>query len=235
MEPTIDIRRHDERFHTRIDWLDSWHSFSFSGHHDPANVNHGLLLVHNDDTVAPGAGFPSHSHRDMEIVTWVLDGELRHQDSAGNDAVIRPGLAQRMSAGTGITHSEFNASRHEPVHFLQMWVPPDAGGIEPGYQEAEVANALAGGDLVKIAAGTGDAALHIHQRDAALWIAQTGPNGSVTVPDAVHAHVFVARGDATLDGATALARGDAARLTGAGERPVRAGADGADIVIWATA
>jgi quercetin 2,3-dioxygenase len=235
MEPTIDIRRHDERFHTRVDWLDSWHSFSFSGHYDPANVNHGLLLVHNDDTVAPGAGFPSHSHRDMEIVTWVLDGELRHQDSAGNDAVIRPGLAQRMSAGTGITHSEFNASRHEAVHFLQMWVPPDVGGIEPGYQEAEVANALAGGDLVKIASGADDAALHIHQRGASLWIAQAPPNGVVTVPDAPHAHVFVARGDARLDGTTELGTGDAARLTGAGARPVRAGDDGADIVIWATA
>jgi redox-sensitive bicupin YhaK (pirin superfamily) len=235
MEPTIDIRRHDERFHTRVDWLDSWHSFSFSGHYDPANVNHGLLLVHNDDTVAPGAGFPSHSHRDMEIVTWVLDGELRHQDSAGNDAVIRPGLAQRMSAGTGITHSEFNASRHEPVHFLQMWVPPDVGGIEPGYQEAEVANALADGDLVKIASGADDAALHIHQRGATLWNAQARPNGAVTVPDAPHAHVFVARGDAQLDGTIELGTGDAARLTGAGARPLRAGDDGADIVIWATA
>jgi redox-sensitive bicupin YhaK (pirin superfamily) len=234
MGPTIDIRRHDERFHTRIDWLDSWHSFSFGGHHDPANVNHGLLLVHNDDTVAPGAGFPTHSHRDMEIVTWVLEGELRHHDSAGNDAVIRPGLAQRMSAGTGITHSELNASRHEPVHFLQMWVPPDVGGIEPGYQEAEVATALAGGGLVKIAGGTDDAALHIHQRGASLWIAQADPDRVVTVPDAPHTHVFVARGDARLDGTTRLDTGDAARLTGAGELPVRAGDDGADIVIWAT-
>src|SRR3954467_15837120 len=233
MEPKIDIRRHDDRFHTRIDWLDSWHSFSFSGHYDPANVSHGLLLVHNDDTVAPGAGFPSHSHRDMEIVTWVLDGELRHQDSAGSDAGIRPGLAQRTSAGTGITHSEFNASRHEPVHFLQMWVPPDVGGIEPGYQEAEVAHALASGELVKIADGGDDAALHIHQAGASLWIAQAPAHGSVTVPDALHAHVFVARGDARLE-STDLGTGDAARLTGAGERPVVAGDDGAEIVIWAT-
>jgi quercetin 2,3-dioxygenase len=233
MEPKVDIRRGHDRFHTRIDWLDSWHSFSFSGHYDPANVSHGLLLVHNDDTVAPGAGFPSHSHRDMEIVTWVLDGELRHQDSAGSDAVIRPGLAQRMSAGTGITHSEFNASRHEPVHFLQMWVPPDIGGIEPGYQEAEVANALAGGELVKIAGGGDDAALHIHQAGASLWIAQAPAHGAVTVPDALHAHVFVARGAARLD-STELAAGDAARLTGAGERAVEAGDDGAEIVIWAT-
>jgi redox-sensitive bicupin YhaK (pirin superfamily) len=235
MDPTIDIRRRDERFHTRIDWLDSWHSFSFSGHYDPANVGHGLLLVHNDDTVAAGAGFPSHSHRDMEIVTWVLDGELRHRDSAGSDAVIRPGLAQRMSAGTGITHSEFNASRHEPVHFLQMWVPPDVGGIEPGYQEAEVANALASGELVKIAGGGDDAALHIHQNGASLWIAQAPAHGMVTVPDALHAHVFVARGDARFDGSTDLAAGDAVRLTAAGTRTVEAGDDGAEVVIWATA
>lgn len=234
MEPTVDIRRHDQRFHTRIDWLDSWHSFSFGGHHDPTNVSHGLLLVHNDDTVAAGAGFPSHSHRDMEIVTWVLDGELRHQDSAGNDAVIRPGLAQRMSAGTGITHSEFNASRQEPVHFLQMWVPPDVGGIEPGYQEAEVADALAGGELVKIAGGDDDAALHIHQAGAALWIAQAPARGTLTVPTARHAHVFVARGDARLDGTIELGLGDAARITGAATPRVEAGDDGAEIVIWAT-
>ncbi len=235
MDPSIDIRRHDERFHTKIDWLDSWHSFSFSGHYDPANVNHGLLLVHNDDTVAPGAGFPSHSHRDMEIVTWVLSGELQHRDSAGNDAVIRPGLAQRMSAGTGITHSEFNASRREPVHFLQMWVPPDVGGIEPGYQEAEVANALATGELVKIAGGGDDSALHIHQQGASLWIAQAPPGAAVTVPDALHAHVFVARGDARLDGDAALETGDAARLTSASGHDLVAGVDGAEVVVWATA
>jgi quercetin 2,3-dioxygenase len=234
MGTIIDVREPGQRLHTTLDWLDSWHSFSFGGHHDPANVGHGLLLVHNDDTVAPGAGFPSHSHRDMEIVTWVLDGELQHRDSAGNDAVIRPGLAQRMSAGTGITHSEFNASRHERVHFLQMWVPPDRAGIEPGYQESEVTRALAGGGLVKIAGGGGDAALHIHQAGASLWIAQAPPRGAVTVPDAQHAHVFVARGDARLDGDLDLGAGDAARLTGAGEVPVDAGTEGAEIVIWAT-
>ena len=130
--------RAEDRLHTTLDWLDSWHSFSFGHHYDPANVNHGLLIVHNDDTVAPGRGFGMHSHRDMEIVTWVLEGELRHRDSEGNDAVIYPGLAQRMSAGTGITHSEWNASEVEPVHFLQMWVPPDVTGAPAGYQEADV-------------------------------------------------------------------------------------------------
>ena len=233
--PTVDVRRHDERFHTRIDWLDSWHSFSFSGHYDPANVGHGLLLVHNDDTVAPGSGFPSHSHRDMEIVTWVLDGALRHRDSAGNDAVIRPGLAQRMSAGTGITHSEFNASATEPVHFLQMWVPPDVSGITPGYQEAEVGDALASGALVPVAGGHADSALHLHQAGATLWIARPGPGADLAVPDARHAHVFVARGSAELEGAGTLTTGDAARLVDAGAPAVTAGPDGAEVVIWATA
>ncbi len=234
MGATIDIRRAAERFHTRIDWLDSWHSFSFSSHYDPNNVNHGLLLVHNDDTVTGGGGFPNHSHRDMEIVTWVLEGELRHRDSQGSDAVIYPGLAQRMSAGTGITHSEFNASRHERVHFLQMWVPPDVQGVTPGYQDVDVATELATGALVKIAGGGDDAALHINQAGAELWIAQAPAHHFLTVPDAAHVHLFVACGGATLDATEALATGDAARLTDAGTRSLGTGPDGAEIVIWAT-
>jgi redox-sensitive bicupin YhaK (pirin superfamily) len=174
-----------------------------------------------------------HSHRDMEIVTWVLDGELRHRDSQGNDAVIYRGLAQRMSAGTGITHSEWNASQYEPVQFLQMWVPPDVNGIRPGYQEAVVGPELDRGELVKIAGGD-DAALQLHQAGATLWIARAPANAEVTVPDAAHVHLFVARGDAAFDGTIALAIGDAARLTDAGARAIVAGADGAEIVIWAT-
>lgn len=235
MGATTDIRRAGDRFHTRIDWLDSWHSFSFSNHYDPNNVNHGLLLVHNDDTVTGGSGFPNHSHRDMEIVTWVLDGELRHRDSQGNDAVIYPGLAQRMSAGTGITHSEFNASAHEAVHFLQMWVPPDVQGVTPGYQEVDVKEQLATGALVNVAGGSDDSALHLNQAGAELWIAHAPAQAALTVPDAPHVHVFVARGDASLDTTESLATGDAARLTDAGTRRLDVGSDGAEIVIWATA
>ena len=130
---TIDIRRADERFTTKLDWLDSKHSFSFGPHFDPANTHHGLLLVNNDDVVKGGAGFGTHPHRDMEIVTWVLSGELEHHDSAGNHGVIYPGLAQRMSAGTGIDHSEHNHNADLDVHFLQMWGRPDAEGVTPGY------------------------------------------------------------------------------------------------------
>src|SRR5215831_9634328 len=130
---TIEVRDAKSRFHTRLDWLDSWHSFSFAEHYDRSNTHFGLLLVNNDDVIRGGGGFGAHSHRDMEIVTWVLSGELEHRDSTGTVGLITPGLAQRMSAGAGIRHSEMNASRNADVHLVQMWVLPDTEGIEPGY------------------------------------------------------------------------------------------------------
>jgi redox-sensitive bicupin YhaK (pirin superfamily) len=136
--PTIDVRPAAGRPHTDIGWLDSHHSFSFGGHYDPANTHHGLLLVSNDDRVAPGTGFDTHPHRDMEIITWVLEGELEHKDTLANRGIIYPGLAQRMSAGTGIWHSEKNPSRTEPVHFVQMWVLPDREGTDPSYQQHDI-------------------------------------------------------------------------------------------------
>ena len=151
----IDVRRANDRFHTAIDWLDSWHSFSFSSHYDPANVGHGLLLVSNDDRVAPGQGFGAHAHQDMEIVTWVLEGALAHQDSAGHSGIITPGIAQRMSAGTGIRHSEMNANADEPVHFVQMWVRPDTAGIEPGYEQVDISDRLTPGELVAVSSCSG--------------------------------------------------------------------------------
>ncbi len=219
---TVDIRRADDRFHTRIDWLDSRHSFSFGPHRDPRNVNHGLLIVSNDDVVAPGGGFGRHPHNDMEIVTWVLQGELEHRDSAGNHGVIYPGLAQRMSAGTGIWHSEMNASATEPVHFVQMWVVPDTVGVEPGYQQTDVNEALESGELVVVASGSENAAITINQADATMRVARLQPGGSVTLPDNHYVHVFVARGQGELagadagtgsDSATRLLTGDAARIT----------------------
>src|SRR6184192_430199 len=131
-ESAIDVRRGDSRYRTHTGWLDSRHSFSFGNHYHPENTHHGLLLVSNDDVVKPGSGFMTHPHQDMEIVTWVLEGELEHQDTLGNKDVIYPGLAQRMSAGTGIWHSEMNPSGNAPVHFVQMWVLPDTERIDPG-------------------------------------------------------------------------------------------------------
>src|SRR3954465_11296106 len=148
---TIAIQRAADRFHTYIDWLHSKHSFNFGGHYREGENGHGLLLVNNDDKVAPGGGFGTHGHRDMEIVTWVLDGTLEHRDSEGNHGVLYPGLAQRMSAGSGIRHSEMNPSPDLPVHFVQMWVLPDTTGIRPGYQQLDINDELAKGGLVPIA------------------------------------------------------------------------------------
>jgi redox-sensitive bicupin YhaK (pirin superfamily) len=233
--PTIDVRRAAERFHTAIGWLDSHHSFSFGRHYDPANQHHGLLLVHNDDVVRAGAGFTTHPHRDMEIVTWVLDGELEHRDSEGNHGVLYPGLAQRMSAGTGILHSEMNASRDVDVHFVQMWVLPDTESIAPSYAQLDVNAPLARGGLVPIASGRGhDGAVSIHQRGAVLWGGRLHAGEAVAVPDDRHVHVYIARGEAALEGAGPLLTGDAARLTGAGSPTLTAGPEGAEVLVWAT-
>src|SRR4051812_14786747 len=207
---TVDVRLADSRFHTDTDWLDSWHSFSFGGHYDPDNTHHGLLLVLNDDLIAGGGAFGTHPHRDMEIVTWVLDGTLEHRDSEGNHGIITPDVAQRMSAGSGIRHSEANASGDEPLHLLQMWVPPDTRGIAPSYEQTDVSGDLKPDALFPLASGReNDAAIRIHQRDATLWIGRLTPGATVTVRDAPFVHVFIARGSATLAQAGELATGDA--------------------------
>ena len=236
MIPQIDIRRADERFATKIDWLDSKHSFSFGPHFDPDNTGHGLLLVSNDDTVRAGTGFDTHPHRDMEIITWVLSGELEHKDSERNRGIIYPGLAQRMSAGTGIWHSEINASPDTDVHFVQMWVPPDTESIDPGYQQLDINDQLAKGGLVPIASGKGhDAAIAIHQRDAVLWGGRLHAGETVAIPDDRHVHVFVPIGSAEFEQVGALDTGDAVRLTDAGGLELTAGVEGAEVLIWATA
>jgi redox-sensitive bicupin YhaK (pirin superfamily) len=225
------------RLHTEIDWLNSYHSFSFGEHYDPANTHHGLLLVSNDDRVAPGRGFGTHGHRDMEIVTWVLDGSLRHEDSIGTSDVISPGLAQRMSAGSGIRHSEMNANATEPVHFVQMWVPPDTEGLTPDYEQRDVSDRLATGELFALASGgrQPDAAITIHQRDATLWVGRTGAGQEIVVPEAPFVHVFVARGDAAFTGRLEeglLEAGDAVRLAGEEPLTLRAGAEGVEVIVW---
>jgi quercetin 2,3-dioxygenase len=242
LRPQVDIRRASERFTTRLGWLDSKHSFSFGRHYDPANTHHGLLLVNNDDLVQPGTGFETHPHRDMEIVTWVLQGSLVHQDSEGHSGVIYPGLAQRMSAGTGIRHSEKNDSwrltgdRHtEPVHFVQMWVVPDEAGITPGYEQVEIEHELLAGGLVPVASGMpahdGHSAIRIHNRYAALHAARLQPGQRVHLPDAPLLHLFVPRGSVTVDGAGPLTAGDAVRSTATGGQQVTA-TEPAEILVW---
>lgn len=232
---TVKIRRKEERFHTSAGWLESRHSFSFANHYDPTNIHHGLLLVHNDDVVQPNTGFRTHPHQDMEIVTWVLDGELEHKDSEGNHGIIYPGLAQRMSAGTGIWHSEMNPKRDKPVHFIQMWVPPDTERIMPGYEQLDINGQLNKGGLVPIASGRGhEAAVSIRQKGAVLWGGRLGSGQTVTVPDAPYVHLFVAKGSAQLEGAGLLNVGDEARLTRGGGRLLTAKPAGAEILIWET-
>jgi quercetin 2,3-dioxygenase len=235
MAPVVDIRRAADRLVTKTAWLDSNHSFSFGDHYDPQNTHHGLLLVNNDDVVAPATGFDTHPHRDMEIVTWVLSGLLTHQDSAGNSGVIHPGLAQRMSAGTGILHSEKNESHSEPVHFVQMWVVPDEPGIVPGYQQLEIDDELLHGGLVTIASGRPEhrdqSAITIHNHYAALHGARMRAGDSVELPGAPYLHLFVARGDVTLEGAGELSEGDAVRLTASGGQRVTA-IEPSEILVW---
>ena len=231
MPATVDIRRAADRAATTTSWLNSRHSFSFGDHYDPGNTHHGVLLVSNDDIVAPGGGFDTHPHRDMEIVTWVLDGSLAHRDSAGNAGVIYPGLAQRMSAGSGITHSEKNASDTEPVRFVQMWVQPDVAGIDPGYQQQAVGDDELNGRLATIASGIPgrDAAISIHNRSAALHVARLQPGDSVTLPAAPYLHLYIARGQVAF-GQTELSEGDAVRLTAS--NGVVAARKPAELLVW---
>jgi quercetin 2,3-dioxygenase len=241
--PRIEVRRAADRPASRLSWLESRHSFAVGRpDDDPRNTHHGLLLVHNEDLVQPGAGFETHPHRDMEIVTWVLDGSLVHQDSTGPNGVVYPGLAQRMSAGTGILHSEKNDARlpagprpGDPVHFVQMWVVPDESGITPGYEQLEIGGELLSGGLVAVACGMDRhrdvAAIRIKNRHAALHAARLRPGRHVQLPDAPYLHLFVTRGAVDLEGVGALGPGDAARLTAAGGRRVAA-AQPAEILAW---
>lgn len=232
--PSITVQRAGERFTTNVGWLDSKHNFNFGPHWSPEHQGHGLLLVNNDDVVAPGQGFGTHGHRDMEIVTWVLSGRLEHRDSTGTHDVIYPGLAQRMSAGSGIRHSEMNASPDEPVHFVQMWVLPDTAGVQPGYEQRDLSDELAKGGLVAVASGKGHTgAITIHQRDAVLYAARLSAGETVVVPADAHVHLFVALGAGSLDGAGELGQGDAVRLTDAGSLTFTATTDGTEILVWA--
>ncbi len=210
----IEIRRSTERGHARHGWLDSFHSFSFADYHDPAHMGFGPLRVINEDRVQPGQGFGTHGHRDMEILSYVLEGGLAHRDSMGNGSVIRPGDVQRMSAGTGVTHSEFNASEREPVHFLQIWIEPSVRGIAPSYEEKRFDDASRRGQWRLIASADGrDGSVRIHQ-DANVFIAQVDAADRAiahAVAAGRRAYIHVIRGEARVNGER-LAAGDALKL-----------------------
>jgi len=209
----IEIRPADARGRTQGSWLDSRHTFSFGEYYDPEHVGFRALRVINDDRVAAGGGFDTHPHRDMEIVTYVLDGALQHRDSLGTGSVIHPGEVQRMSAGTGIRHSEFNASRQEPVHLLQIWFLPAQRGIEPSYEQRPLPPGVRG-TLTLIASPDGrDGSVTVHQ-DVALYAAQLEPGTTIThsLAPGRHAWVHLARGHGHLN-EQALGAGDGAAVS----------------------
>lgn len=203
------IRLSQERGRAALGWLDSRHTFSFGDYYDGRFMGFGPLRVINEDRVAPGGGFGSHSHRDMEILSWVLSGALEHKDSLGTGAVIRPGELQRMTAGTGVTHSEFNASRTQPVHFLQIWLLPERQGLKPGYEQRTFSDAALANRWQLIAAGDGrDGAVKVHQ-DADVYAARFAKDIELTHKPAADRRVWlqVARGELRIDDAV-LREGD---------------------------
>jgi redox-sensitive bicupin YhaK (pirin superfamily) len=228
----ISVRRAKDRFHTRAGWLNSWHTFSFGDHSDPNYAGFRALRVINDDTVEPSEGFSAHPHRDMEIITYVLDGALQHRDSLGSGSVIRPGEVQRMSAGTGVVHSEFNASRAERVHFLQIWIVPEKKGIAPGYEQKKFAVEERRGKLRLLAAREPrEGAVTIHQ-DAAIYgaLLAAGERVEYAVPAGRHVWVHVARGAIELSGER-LETGDGAAVSD--ERALTLlGREGAEVLLF---
>ena len=204
----ITVRRSNERGSSKFNWLDSRHTFSFGDYYDPKHVGYSSLRVINEDRVNPGAGFPTHSHRDMEIITYVLEGALAHKDSTGTSSVIRVGDVQRMSAGTGISHSEYNASQTEPVHFVQIWIIPNETGLEPGYEQRSFDLKKESGKWVLVAARKADGALKIHQdAELSLAVLPKGEKLNYRLHPGRHAWLQVARGKVTLNGSS-LEAGD---------------------------
>ena len=209
----IEVRKSESRGHARHGWLDSWHSFSFADYYDPARMGFGALRVINEDRIAAGAGFPTHGHQDMEIVTWMLAGTLEHKDSLGSGGLIRPGEVQRMSAGTGIRHSEFNASAQEEAHLLQIWLLPQEKSLTPGYEQKRIAAEEMQGRFRVIASPDGrDESVTLHQ-DASIYATRlsAGESAELSLAPQRRAYLQVARGAVELKGYP-LQQGDAALL-----------------------
>jgi quercetin 2,3-dioxygenase len=235
--PAVAIRRGRSRHETSIGWLHGRHSFDTGIDPSGQDTHHGLLVVNNHDTIAPRSGFDTHPHRNMEIVTWVLSGSLVHQDSEGHSGVIYPDLAQRMTAGTGILHSERNdqASNNEPVDLVQMWLVPDQTEMAPGYEQLSLSSSDLDGKLALVGSGMPehkhDAAIHLRNRYAAFHVARLQPGQSISLPDAPFIHVYLPRGRVDLEQAGELDAGDSARLTAAGQRRIRALLP-SEVLVW---
>jgi redox-sensitive bicupin YhaK (pirin superfamily) len=228
----ISIRPGAERGATRLDWLDSRHGFSFGGYHDPKHMGFRTLRVLNEDVVQPRRGFTTHHHADMEILTWVLDGSLAHRDSLGNGSTIRPGEMQRMSAGTGIDHSEMNPSLDRPVHFLQIWILPERRALAPGYAQQAFPVAERPGELLRVASRDGRGGSVVIHQDVSVWVARLPATAEVEhrLGGGRHAWLQVARGAVEVAGHTRGAgAGPAAR--GAPRLAIRAGED-AEVLLF---
>jgi len=229
----LTLRRAEERGRANFGWLDSRHSFSFGDYHDPAHMGFGPLRVINDDRVAPGGGFPTHPHSDMEIVSYVLEGALEHKDSLGTGSVIRPGDVQRMSAGTGIRHSEYNASQMQPVHFLQIWIVPERKGLEPGYEQKAFSNEEKRGKLRLVGSRNGrDGSVTIH-RDVDFYATLLNEDeaASHTLKPGRTAWVQVAQGTAKLNGEQ-LYPGDGVAIEEAGVIALAGTSPDAEILLF---
>ena len=211
----ITIRKSEERGHLNYGWLDTYHTFSFDQYYDPAHMHFRSLRVINEDRVAPGKGFPTHSHRDMEIITYILSGALEHRDSIGNGSVIRPGDVQRMSAGTGVAHSEFNPSDADPVHLLQIWIMPSARNLAPSYEQKTFLEDERRNRLRLVASDDGSNGSVIIQQDAKLYAAIMDRGSTIehTLTENRYAWLQVARGSLNIDGHE-LTQGDGAAISG---------------------
>lgn len=237
--PGVEVRRGADRFRTDTEGRRTWHSFSFDRHYDPANVEFGPLIVHNDERVDAGSGYPPHAHRDVEILTWVLDGSLRHEDDHAHLGTVAPGVVQRLYAGGGVVHSEVNGSPDQPVRFVQMWVRSDgsdaATGAVPAYGLVDVGAHLDRVGWVTLAAGAGEyaerAAVTLTIRGAALHVARLIPRESLAVPQAALVHLYVCRGTVSVEGVGRLEAGDAARLRGSPLLKVTARSE-AEVLLW---
>ena len=219
----IRLRPANERGHSNLGWLDSRHSFSFGDYHDPAHVGFRTLRVINDDRIAPGMGFGTHPHHDMEILTWVVEGAIEHRDSMGNGSILKPGEMQRMTAGTGVTHSEFNPSQTEPLRLIQIWIRPETRGLTPSYEERSFPVDERRGELVLLAARDArDGALTIHQ-DVVLYVARLDADDEVShaLRADRHAWVQVVKGELEL-GEKTLKEGDGAAISNEAEVGLRA-------------